>query len=359
MKKKDLSSQPRRNSGGHRRLSAEKNPALFTQKLEKGKENENNFTINNKIDHGIQKPAPPPSEKDKDIVKPVQQQRRNSGHRRNSAERNNFLNLHIEKKLEKLQSKDQEDPKINSGLPKSNPGSRRNSGERNFLTLRNRSNSERVLNEKKIERTNSDKKLGGRVEVKEDVSVGKKFSIPRQFIQYLSQNGTYETDIFRTCFELEEIKNLTKIMNTSKASTIIDFSKFSISTVAFCLKKWLRESNRPLFPYKYFPEIIKIQEAYEGPAKMLKLTEILMKCKVKNRLMLVLLFDLLSDISDHRNNTLMDADKLAYTFGPDILRPEKLPNDISIALDQAKKVNSLIKDLIENSQEIFQNMELN
>ena len=40
--------------------------------------------------------------------------------------------------------------------------------------------------------------------------------MPARFIQYVQENGTFETDVFRVCFWPDEVKELSQIMYTDK-----------------------------------------------------------------------------------------------------------------------------------------------
>jgi len=171
-------------------------------------------------------------------------------------------------------------------------------------------------------------------------------------LEYLLANGTYETDIFRICFNPDEETELyAKLCHPTKGVTVL-LEKYSVSSVAMCIKKLLRDKE-PLFPYKVYQTMIFIQDKTKGPAKILSLAAVVEQLPRDHRIILTLLFDLLVAVSLNQSSTQMDTVQLAYTFGPLLLNPKDIGTDMQAAVAEQKSVNMLMEDMLNNADQIF------
>jgi len=135
----------------------------------------------------------------------------------------------------------------------------------------------------------------------------------------------------------------------------LDLNAYSVSTVALCLKKYLRSTSSPIIPVKLYPNLIQIQEKQRGPGKLVMIAAVLSETSHNSQRLLSYLLDLLVAVSLNQQVTQMSAANLGYTFAPCLLQPGELGN-IQKAMQEQKLANELMVELIVNKDVIFENM---
>ncbi len=88
-------------------------------------------------------------------------------------------------------------------------------------------------------------------------SFGASFKVPVRLMQYLYANALYETELFRICTAPEECVALARAIEKGQGLNV-ELSVYATSTVAFTLKKILREASLPLIPFTLYPTLCNI-----------------------------------------------------------------------------------------------------
>lgn len=184
--------------------------------------------------------------------------------------------------------------------------------------------------------------------------VSKLYHVPIKLIEFLQENGTYESDIFRTVYYPDDFANLAHVLRNPATAATVRLSEYSISSVATALKRALR-FRFPLFPLKYYDLLLEIQRRQYGDAKILSLAALVSAFPRDNRVVLAALFELLAAVSENSYATMMDSRLMAYIFAPILIAPPmQRAQDVAQVMAEQKQLNELIIDLIENHDQIFE-----
>eukprot|EP00727_Mastigamoeba_balamuthi_P011182 m51a1_g6687 hypothetical protein (1010) ;mRNA; f:35863-39657 len=157
--------------------------------------------------------------------------------------------------------------------------------------------------------------------------VGKNWEVVNNLIEYLMENGTYETDIWRRSLFPDEVRDLwEEIQSGNNAS---DLSGYSCNTAASCLKRVLF-TREPMIPYEHYDTLVAVRTMSRGgQGILLCIQEVVPKIPLANAVVLYKLLALLGQVAAHSSVTGNTAEALGYTLGPAIMRPRGLMEDLA------------------------------
>jgi len=194
-------------------------------------------------------------------------------------------------------------------------------------------------------------------------TLGRNYRILATLIEYLAMNGLYEMDIFRVNYDPAETARLVSAceqctdLNQLKNS----LSQYSISSIASALKKLLH-NREPLIPSRLYSTFLALHSSFKAKpdsdsiGKYLNIAAMISEMPENNKKLMCLLFDLLALVKYHELYTRMSPEKLAYTFAPILLKPAKLPTSVDVVMSEQLQSNSLILDLINNHESVWENV---
>ena len=132
-----------------------------------------------------------------------------------------------------------------------------------------------------------------------------------------------------------------------------DLKQFDTLAVGKVFKDRLAKEE-PLFGYDAYEQLLRVQreEADDG-SKATHLHALVHSLDTAHRLVLADVFRLFGSIDNNKLLTQVNVDKLAYAFGPALIRPRTESNDLATVASHAKAINELTKWLILHREEVF------
>eukprot|EP01090_Pellita_catalonica_P016845 TRINITY_DN4954_c0_g1_i1.p1 TRINITY_DN4954_c0_g1~~TRINITY_DN4954_c0_g1_i1.p1 ORF type:complete len:485 (-),score=108.41 TRINITY_DN4954_c0_g1_i1:36-1490(-) len=158
--------------------------------------------------------------------------------------------------------------------------------------------------------------------------------------------------LFRVSGSLNDVKN---IKSSYMQGTRVDLSRIQDPhTVAGVLKIYFRELQEPLLTHYYYDAWIAAIARPTPQEKIQKIKQTYNCLPKQNGLILKRLMKLLREIAKHSDVNLMTVNNIAIVFAPTLLRP---PGDkIALSIQNASYQNNLVRFMIENYDEIFENV---
>eukprot|EP00753_Platysulcus_tardus_P020568 PLAT8229.1.p2 GENE.PLAT8229.1~~PLAT8229.1.p2 ORF type:complete len:463 (-),score=173.34 PLAT8229.1:57-1397(-) len=153
-------------------------------------------------------------------------------------------------------------------------------------------------------------------------------------VDFLRRYALKQVGVFRVPGQLDTVQWLQRQFEDGYAGAIVPVAdpatEEDIAAVATLLKQFFRELKDPVFPHAYYDRMIDIVKgAGEGEDRAVVVTEdmrtaliaLLSELPRVNRLCLLLLLELMSEIAAHSDVNLMSAPNVAVATAPSLLSP--------------------------------------
>ncbi|XP_060034974.1 rho GTPase-activating protein 10 isoform X2 [Erinaceus europaeus] len=155
--------------------------------------------------------------------------------------------------------------------------------------------------------------------------------------------------VLRKCISAVETRDV-KTCNEVDLENSIDWE---VKTITSALKQYLRSLPEPLMTYELHGDFIVPAKSGSPESRVNAIHFLVHKLPEKNREMLDILVQHLTNVSNHCKQNLMTVANLGVVFGPTLMRPQE---ETVAAIMDLKFQNIVVEILIENHEKIFRTL---
>nr|XP_043898259.1 rho GTPase-activating protein 26-like [Solea senegalensis] len=178
------------------------------------------------------------------------------------------------------------------------------------------------------------------------------FNVMKKFIYAVETRGINEQGLYRIVGVNSRVQKLLSLTMDPKtyADVELENPEWEIKTITSSIKHYLRMLPAPLMTYQYQRSFIKAAKLDNPEARVTEIHALVHRLPEKNRQMLELLMQHLSNVASHHQQNLMTVANLGVVFGPTLLRPQE---ETVAAIMDIKFQNIVVEILIEHHERIF------
>ncbi|XP_030047522.1 rho GTPase-activating protein 10 [Microcaecilia unicolor] len=180
------------------------------------------------------------------------------------------------------------------------------------------------------------------------------FTIVRKCICAVEARGINDQGLYRVVGVSSKVQRLLSLLMDKTEDTDLEGSvEWEVKTITSALKQYLRSLPEPLMTYELHGEFIVPAKCGSPESRVNAIHYLVHKLPEKNRDMLGMLVQHLSNVSDHAKRNLMTVANLGVVFGPTLMRPQE---ETVAAIMDLKFQNIVVEILIENHEKIFRTL---